>query len=412
MLSSGLIEFLFYLLIPVVLVNFLQGQHTNDSSLARKKKFSRSDYIVYGSLVALAAAYFSVALFNPPPNVFKRIGASPRMHCHDLRERLAEYGRSNPEIIPSSGIPTLAMKNDRQFELLDYYMGSSYGSLDFLIDRFCTYDEDRDVYLKFGEDAFMHSISSSFGPRGMSPRVAMPNGGKSQGDFIAEFPDIGFLLHSVASQFFTYLPAFVLVGLVTTPFFVTEFAPSRVYVRPWGVITLAILFFADMYWLFTVPTQAKLRRSGLSTLWIVSPDSNDPVMFYADAAAYTRKLFLAVSLIAFLFMDYLTSSRQTDIQLLKKCIAEQTNALTYSKDHTVLETAVLLSDRLRDRMVAMWRRERTARDRVFADAEFTAKYEKTALETKSKQWVEQNGPVALKRFRVGEQGAAHLSDGS
>ncbi|KAJ2286923.1 hypothetical protein IWW55_006850, partial [Coemansia sp. RSA 2706] len=55
---------------------------------------------------------------------------------------------------------------------------------------------------------------------------------------------------------------------------------------------------------------------------------------------------------------------------------------------------------------------RTARDRVFADAEFTAKYEKTALETKSKQWVEQNGPVALKRFGVGEQGAAHLSDGS
>ncbi|KAJ2456181.1 hypothetical protein EV183_000107 [Coemansia sp. RSA 2336] len=399
MLSSGLIEFLLYLLVPVVLVNFLQGRHSSDNSRARRKQLSRIDYLVYSSLVGVAIAYFGLATLSQPSNVIKRIGASPYSACYELRDRLSAYGKAHPKIIPAEGIPSIENKNDRSFDLLNYYMGSEYGKMDFLIDRFCTFPEDRDAYLKFGEDVFMNSIASSFGPRGMSPRVAMPNKA-AQGDYITEYPDIGFLLHSVASQFFTYLPAFILVGLVTTPFFVSEFAPSRVYVRPWGVITLAVLFFADMYWLFMVPTQAKLRPTGVSTLWIISPDGYSSIMFYADSASYTRKIFIAVCLIAFFFMDYLTSSRQTDIQLLKQCIEEQTAVLSYSKDHTVLETAVLLSDRLRERMVAMWRREKKARDRLFTDSDFKAKYEKTALETKSKQWVDHNAPVALERFGI------------
>ncbi|KAJ2077763.1 hypothetical protein H4R24_004924 [Coemansia sp. RSA 988] len=398
MISSGLVEFLLYLLVPVVLINFLQGRQSKDSSLARRSKLSRSDYVVYGSILVLACGYFISASVSQPPNVFKRIGASPHSLCSDLREKLAEYSRSHPETHPLDGIPTSNMKKERDFELVEYYLGSEHGRLDFLVDRFCAYDEDRDAYLKFGEQAFLNSISSNFGQRGKSARITSSSG--SQGDFLSEFSDIGLLLYATASNFFVYLPAFIVVGLMTTPFAVTDFAPSRVYVRPWGVIMLCTLLFGDIYWLFTVPTSTKQRRSGLTTLWIVSPDSTDPVMFYADASAYTRKLFIAVSLVAFLFMDYMTSSRQTDIQLLKQCITEQNNALSFSKNHTLLETAVLLSDRLRERLYALWKRERIAREKVFADHEFKELYEKITLETKSKQWVDKHSPLALKTFGI------------
>ncbi|KAJ2817034.1 hypothetical protein IWW50_006299, partial [Coemansia erecta] len=123
MLSSGLIEFLFYLLIPVVLVSFFQGRQSNDTSLARKKRLCQSDYIVYISLVSLAALYFIHAIFQPPPNVFKRIDASPHLPCQPLRAQLREYGRTHPSTLPATGVPTVAMKNDRSFALLDYYMG-------------------------------------------------------------------------------------------------------------------------------------------------------------------------------------------------------------------------------------------------------------------------------------------------
>ncbi|KAJ2581214.1 hypothetical protein IWW49_006050, partial [Coemansia sp. RSA 1797] len=86
--------------------------------------------------------------------------------------------------------------------------------------------------------------------------------------------------------------------------------------------------------------------------------------------------------------------------LLKSCVDEQSKALAVAKDHTVLETAVLLSHELRDRMVSMWKREQVAREKVFSD-EFKQVYEDTARETKSVQWVEQNAPVALKRFGLG-----------
>ncbi|KAJ2608733.1 hypothetical protein H4S08_004334 [Coemansia sp. RSA 1365] len=406
MISSGLVEFLLYLLIPVVLINFLQGRQSKDNSLAWKKRLSRGDYVVYGSLLLVALGYFISASVDKPPNVFKRIGASPHSLCNELREKLVEYSQSHPETHPLDGIPTSDMKKNREFELLEYYQGSEHGQLDFLVDRFCAYDEDRDAYLKFGEQAFLNSISGNFGQRGKSARIVSSSG--TQSEFFSEFADIGLLLYATASTFFVYLPAFVLVGLVTTPFAVTEFAPSRVYVRPWGVIMLCTLLFGDIYWLFTVPASSKLRKSGLTTLWIVSPDSTDSAMFYADASAYTRKLFIAVGLVAFLFMDYMTSSRQTDIQLLKQCIVEQNNALSLSKNHTLLETAVLLSDRLRERLYSLWKREHAAREKVFADHEFRKLYEKTTMETKSKQWVDKNSPLALKSFGI----ESHLTESS
>ncbi|KAJ2833695.1 hypothetical protein J3B01_004288 [Coemansia erecta] len=395
MLSSGLLEFLFYLLIPVVLVSFFQGRQSNDSTVARKKLFTRADYTVYALLLLLGACYACIAMFNPPPNVFKTIDAHPSSGCSDLRAQLRTYASSHPHILPISGPIPVSTKNDAQFDLLNYYMSSAYGQLDFLVDRFCTFDEDRDIYLKFGERAFMQSISSSFGPRGMSPIVSSHGS-----DVMAGFADIGFTLFAASSLFFTYLPALVAVGIVTMPFFVTDFAPSRARVRPWGVLALTIVFCADMYWLFVVPTSIASRQRVLVSAWIVSPDHTNPRVFFADSTIYTRRVYIAACVISVAAIDFLTSSRQTDVQLLKSCVDEQSKALAVAKDHTVLETAVLLSHELRDRMVSMWKREQVAREKVFSD-EFKQVYEDTARETKSVQWVEQNAPVALKRFGLG-----------
>ncbi|KAJ2660929.1 hypothetical protein IW148_003603 [Coemansia sp. RSA 1199] len=395
MLSSGLLEFLFYLLIPVVLVSFFQGRQSNDSSVARKKQFSRADYAVYALLLLLGASYVCVAVLNPPPNVFKTINAHPSSGCSDLRSQLRTYARTHPHVLPISGPIPVSTKNDAQFDLLNYYMGSEYGQLDFLVDRFCTFDEDRHVYLKFGERAFMQSISSSFGPRGMSPIVSSHGS-----DVMAGFADIGFVLFATSSLFFAYLPALATVGIVTMPFFVTDFAPSRARVRPWGVLALTIVFCADIYWLFVVPTISTARQRSLVSAWIISPDHTDPRVFFADSTMYTRRVFIAACVVSVAVIDYLTSSRQTDVQLLKSCVEEQSKALAVAKDHTVLETAVLLSHELRDRMVSMWKREQVARDKVFSD-EFKQVYEDTARETKSVQWVEQNAPVALERFGLG-----------
>ncbi|KAJ1733371.1 hypothetical protein LPJ61_001594 [Coemansia biformis] len=396
MLSSGLIEFLLYLLVPVVLVNFLRGRQSKDSSFARKRRLVRADYLFYASLALLAAGYFASVSFWQPPNVFKRINASPLSSCDALRERLAAYAESYPEIAPPGGIPSENSKLASSFARLEYYQASEYGRMDFLIDRFCAYDADRDAYLKFGEHAFLGSIFSDFGSRGTSPRTK----NKAQKGIAPGFADIGFMLYMAATQAFTYLPAFVLVGLLTTSLTATDFAPSRVYLRPWGVIMLGTLYCADIYCLCVVPTLTKQRLGGVSTLWIVSPDSTDPAAFYADATEYTRGLFLAASLAAFMCMDYLTSSRQTDIQLLKMCLDEQSDMLAASKNHTVLETAVLLSSRLRERLVAQWRREEEVRAELFADSSFAQKYDRAALESKSKQWIESNAPAALRSFGI------------
>ncbi|KAJ2156903.1 hypothetical protein IW143_005479, partial [Coemansia sp. RSA 520] len=136
MLSSGLLEFLFYLLIPVVLVSFFQGRQSNDSTVARKKLFTRADYTVYALLLLLGACYACIATFNPPPNVFKTIDAHPSSGCSDLRAQLRSYASSHPHILPISGPIPVSTKNDAQFDLLNYYMSSAYGQLDFLVDRF------------------------------------------------------------------------------------------------------------------------------------------------------------------------------------------------------------------------------------------------------------------------------------
>ncbi|KAJ2712474.1 hypothetical protein H4R19_002731 [Coemansia spiralis] len=400
MLSAGLIEFLLYLLVPVVLVGFLRGWGSKDTSIARQQRLVRADYVFYAALALVAGCYFVSASLALPPNVFKRIGASPLASCGSLREQLAIYEERYPAIAPPGGVPGELAKRAPQFDLLEYYRASEYGRMDFLVDRFCAFSEDRDVYLKFGEHAFIESIASDFGPRGTSPRRRATTQHRAQGGFAVDDPEIGFVLYRIAELVFTYLPAFVLVGLLTTPLTTTDFAPSRSSLRAWGVLMLGTLLVADAYWLFAVPTPIKQRLAGMSKLWIVSPDSADPAAFFADATDYTRKLFIAVSLGAFALMDCLMSPRQTDVQLLRRCIAEQNDMLAASKNHTVLETAVLLSGRLRERFIAQWRREKDARDELFADNDFAQKYDNAACESKSKQWLEANAPQAIQGFQI------------
>ncbi|KAJ2002437.1 hypothetical protein GGI04_003342 [Coemansia thaxteri] len=403
MLSRGLIEFLLYLLVPVIFVNFTRSRKAKDNSVARSRPLSLRDYIAYASLASLAALYMLSATYRQPHNVFKRIDAAPQSPCFVLRQTLSEYAATNQHILPSDGVPTPADKISGVLNLKSYYLESEYGRLDFLVDRFCKFDEDRSIYLKYGEQAFLNSISSDFGPHGTTARTAMPsgNGGdKADGGFMSEFPDTAYLLYAASSQFFTYLPAFVLVGLLTTPFLTTDFAPSRVHARSWGIIALSTLFFADLYWLFTTPTPTKLRAAWPPTIWILSPDSTDPMFFFADASAYTRQVFLGLCLITFTAMDYMTSSKQTDVQILKMCIEEQGKVIVSAKNHTVLETSVLLSTRLRDRLVAMWKREQRARESVFADGDFATKYQEVSQSTKSKQWAENTFPAAISGFKA------------
>ncbi|KAJ1951740.1 hypothetical protein GGI12_006412 [Dipsacomyces acuminosporus] len=99
-------------------------------------------------------------------------------------------------------------------------------------------------------------------------------------------------------------------------------------------------------------------------------------------------------------MDILTSSRQTDIQLLKQCIDTQASGLRLAKNHTVLETSVFVSTKLRDRLVALWKREEQAREHLFAQQDFVAEYEDVSLKTKSKQWTDHVLPSALRDFGV------------
>ncbi|KAJ1722219.1 hypothetical protein LPJ53_003352 [Coemansia erecta] len=403
MLSSGLISFLLYLVIPVVLVSFFRGRKTNDQGQrAHKKYFSLGDVTTYATLALLASFYMYAASYNRPANVFRQISIHPQSSCAVLRQRLAQYAARHPDIAPADGIPSQHDKANSAFDRRAYYKDSEYGHMDFLVDRFCAFDEDRDVYLKFGETVFMESISSDFGPRGTSARIAMPDGG-SANDLVAKFPDIGFLLAAASGLFFTYLPAFVLIGLLTTPFFITEFAPSRANVRPLGVIALCIMLTTDMYWLFTVPTSLKTRVASKLSLWIVSPESSSALLFYADSADYTRKVFLGAALIGFMVLDFLMSPRETDVQILKRGISEQQNVLNDIKNMSILDTSVMMSDRLRERVIAMWKREQNARAKVFEDTDFEAKYEKVAQDTKSKAWVRQTlSEVVTNKFGISQ----------
>ncbi|KAJ2387768.1 hypothetical protein H4S02_003198 [Coemansia sp. RSA 2611] len=227
----------------------------------------------------------------------------------------------------------------------------------------------------------------------------MPGPKGSGSNFMTEFRDTAYLLYAASAQFLTYLPAFVLVGLLTTPLLATNFAPSRPSARPWGVITLSTLFFADLYWLCTTPTSTELRTAGAMSVWILSPDRTDPMFFYADAAAYSRQVFLGLNLIVFMAMDYMASTKQTDVQLLKTCIEEQGKTLVAAKNHTILETSVLLSARLREKLVAVWKKEQLAREGAFSDKTFAAKYDDVATSTKSKQWAEHMLPAAISSFK-------------
>ncbi|KAJ2417134.1 hypothetical protein GGI10_000411 [Coemansia sp. RSA 2530] len=398
MLSAGLIEFLLYLLVPVILVKFLRNRKEKDNSLKHSRALSLGDYVAYFSLAGLAALYMLSATYRQPPNIFKRIDAAPQYPCQLLLQRLGDYARNNPHILPSEGIPDSTGKPYGATGILDYE-GSEYGRMAFLVDRFCAFDEDRSVYLKFGEEAFLNSIASDFGPDKRSARIAMPGPKGSGSNFMTEFRDTAYLLYAASAQFLTYLPAFVLVGLLTTPLLATNFAPSRPSARPWGVITLSTLFFADLYWLCTTPTSTELRTAGAMSVWILSPDRTDPMFFYADAAAYSRQVFLGLSLIVFMAMDYMTSTKQTDVQLLKTCIEEQGKTLVAAKNHTILETSVLLSARLREKLVAVWKKEQLAREGALSDKTFAAKYDDVATSTKSKQWAEHMLPAAISSFK-------------
>ncbi|KAJ2730745.1 hypothetical protein IW152_005044 [Coemansia sp. BCRC 34962] len=398
MLSAGLIEFLLYLLVPVIIVKFLRSRKEKDSGLKHSRALSLGDYIVYFSLAGLAALYMLSATYRQPPNIFKRIDAAPQYSCQLLLQRLGDYARSNPHILPPGGLPDSMSKRYGPAGV-EYYEGSEYGRLAFLVDRFCLFDEDRSVYLKFGEQAFLSSIASDFGPDKRSARIAMPGPKGSGSNFMTEFQDTAYLLYAASAQFLTYLPALVLVGFLTTPLLATSFAPSRPSARPWGVITLSTLFFADLYWLFTTPTSTELRTAGSMSMWIISPDRTDPMYFYGDAAAYSRQVFLGLSLIVFMVMDFMTSTKQTDVQLLKTCIEEQGKTLAAAKNHTILETSVLLSTRLREKLVAVWKKEQLAREGTFSDKAFAAKYDEVASSTKSKQWAEHMLPAALSSLK-------------
>ncbi|KAJ1943097.1 hypothetical protein GGF37_002806 [Kickxella alabastrina] len=391
MLSSGLIEYLMYLLVPVIFIALMRGRirTRTDSSMAAKKRLTRGDHLVYGSLAVLATLYIYSAIYAQPPNLFKALNTSADSTCSILRHKLAFYANLHPHTIPGSGIPTQAEKSNRDFDRAQYYAESSYGQLDFLVDRFCMFDEDRDVYLKFGEEVFLGSISSEFGERKTKKRV--------MADGISGFPDLHMQMHSAALRFFTYLPAFALVGLLTTPFFATEYAPSRMAARSWGVIIVGTLLAADLYWLFTVPPETQLRVGRMS-LYLFSADGSDPVVFFADSAAYTRKLSVALGLVLFMLLDYWMSPRQTDVQLLKQCVALQKKCLGAAKNGTVVETAVMTSGKLRDRAVALWRREQVVRERVLGDEAFAQTYAKAVKDTKSGEWVSQTISGALRGF--------------
>lgn len=400
MLSPGLIKFLFYISGPAILVRIITSRrrsNANSSDTASKKPtLSLGDYITYISLAVFATAYLATATYHQSENIFKRIDVDPRASCYRIRLALADFGHNNPQVLPpDSNIPTLKEKTANA-DVLEYYQGSEYGQMDFLVDRFCKYEEDKNAYLRFGQTIFLNSISSDFGPRGISPRITTAsNNEKNSGSLMSEFPDVGLLLYAVASHFFVYLPVFVLAGMLTTPFMVTGFAPSRMNVRPWFIIILCTLFSADLYWLFTVPTSTKLRTNSASTMWILSPDMSDPLVFFADASEYTRKLLLGTSLLLFIAIDYMLSSRQTDVQLLKQCISEQSDGLVVAKNHTVLETSVFMCQRLRDRLVAVWKREQLARESLFTNGEFVDKYDRVSETTKSKQWADQTAASAL-----------------
>ncbi|KAJ2374851.1 hypothetical protein IW150_002870, partial [Coemansia sp. RSA 2607] len=156
MLSSGLISFLLYLVVPVVLVSFFRGRKTNDQGQrVHKKYFSLGDVITYATLALLAASYMYSATYNRPENVFRKISIHPQSPCAVLRHRLAQYAAKHPEIAPADGIPSQHDKTSSAFDRRAYYKASEYGHMDFLVDRFCAFDEDRDVYLKFGETVFM-----------------------------------------------------------------------------------------------------------------------------------------------------------------------------------------------------------------------------------------------------------------
>ncbi|KAJ1826318.1 hypothetical protein LPJ56_002237, partial [Coemansia sp. RSA 2599] len=347
--------------------------------------FSLGDFAAYTLLAVLAASYMQTAVFNRPPNVFKQLGLAPTSPCPALRQRLAHFAAKNPDIVPEQGIPHQKVKNSSGFDRKKYYQQSKYGQMDFLVDRFCAFPEDRDVYLKFGETAFLQSISSDFGPRGTSARIAMSSAGGS--GLMTEFPDTGYILNAGSALFFTYLPAFILVGLVTTQFFATDFAPSRVHARPWFIIVLCTMIIADMYWLFTIPTSMNARKAQPFTLWILSPDGTDALAFFADSAEYTRNAALALALVSFIFIDYVISPRQTDVQILQQCVMNQENLFNNAKNRTMLETAVMTSAGLRDRAVAEWKVHQKVRENVLEDGELSTKFEEAVKRARGDAWV-------------------------
>ncbi|KAJ1861600.1 hypothetical protein LPJ57_006491 [Coemansia sp. RSA 486] len=389
----AVLKYPLYAVATLVLVSFFRGRQTNNKNQVRSKQFSLGDLAAYALLAVLAASYMQTAAFNRQPNVFKQLGLAPTSSCPALRQRLAYYATKTPGIVPEQGIPPQKVKNSSAFDRLAYYKQSEYGRMDFLVDRFCTYPEDRDVYLKFGQSVFLQAISSDFGPRGTSPRSSTSNSAGNR--LMTEFSDIGYILNAGAALFFEYLPALALVGLITTQFFATEFAPSRIHARPWFVITMCTVMVADFYWLFTVPTSTNARTANKSNVWIVSPDGTDPLAFFADSAAYTRNLVMAMVLIGFIFMDYVISPRQTDVQMLQQCVKNQENLFSNAKNRTMLETAVMTSTALRDRAVAEWKIHQKTRERVLEDENLSAKFEDAVKRAKGDAWVREKLPTVF-----------------
>ncbi|KAJ1646750.1 hypothetical protein LPJ64_001795 [Coemansia asiatica] len=379
------LKFPLYAVATLVLVSFFRGRQAKTANQVRSKQFSLGDFVTYTLLAVLAASYMQTAVFNRPQNVFKQLGLAPTSPCPALRQRLAHFAAKNPDTVPEQGIPLQKIKNSSGFDRKAYYQQNKYGQMDFLVDRFCAFPEDRDVYLKFGETVFLQSISSDFGPRGTSARIAMSSAAGS--GLMTEFPDTGYILNAGSALFFTYLPALILVGLITTQFFATDFAPSRVHARPWFVIVLCTMVAADMYWLFTVPTSLNARVTRNSSVFILSPDGTDALAFFADSAEYTRSVLLALALISFIFMDYIISPRQTDVQILQQCVRNQEHLFNNAKNRTMLETAVMTSSSLRDKAVAEWKVHQKIRERVLEDEDLNAKFEDAVKRARGDAWV-------------------------
>ncbi|KAJ1948340.1 hypothetical protein EC988_005215 [Linderina pennispora] len=371
MLTWNMLEYLLYLLVPVLLLRYFGSRGSRGDGLVRDRRRTLTDYVVYSSLLLTGVLYLYTAVYMPPPNIFKELGVASRAPCYVLRKRLGHLAQQRPWTVPDTGIPTQQQKARGDFARLSYYQSSQYGQWDFLVDRFCRFDSDRILYARMGQSVYLEA--GAFGERGMDVLETAGHG------VLAGVPDAMHVVRAVALQLAVYLPVLAVAGAATLPVMATRRAPSRPAWRVWAVTLAGVLWAADLYALL----------SGADGALLLSPDGYAASEFYHDAVTYTRLLLLGLCCLVFLAMDLVMAGRETDVQLLRECNKELAGVLALTKNHTMLETAVMLDTPLRDRLAALWRREEKARQSVFADKEFGEKYRLEVERTRSQRWVDQ-----------------------